>query len=273
MDDQPTNADQAPRRGLKVATYTAELHIEATEAEETLDRLTGKAGRLRNLLGFGVTPWRVLVDVLVVALLAALVFAQYGCASRVPFGPVPVVSTATEQTRAALMVETICGTSGSGVIIDTAHALTAAHVIAACPMPVLLTDSSGRRRVATPEAVVDVDVVRLQLLPGQALFTDARPPTITRPSPGAAVCIESGRHHQRRCGKVRAVEPGRGGIRHSATTTKGDSGSGLYDGSGRLVGIVITCDTEHDGDDVCNAAGGGATPLWPRAWIAAGGGS
>lgn len=269
MSDQSANIDQAPRRGLKVATLTAEIHIEAAEAERTLDRLTEKARGLRTLLGFGVTPWRVVIDVLIVVLLGALVAAQYGCAQGLR------VSTPQDQTRAALAVETACGPTGSAVIVDSMHALTAAHVIGECPLPVLLTDSSGHQRVASIEALVDVDVARLELLPDQPPFAVAVAglPPIARPARGAAVCIESGRHHQRRCGAVRAVEPGRGGIAHSAVTIKGDSGSGLYDGRGRLVGIVVTCDVETTGGP-CSATGGGATPLWPRTWIAgAGGGS
>jgi hypothetical protein len=269
MDDQLKDGDQAPRRGLTIARCTAELRIEATEAERTLDRLTDKARGLRKLR-VGVSPWRVVIDVLIVVLLGALVLGQYGCACGMR--QAASSSSPQDQLRAALSLETACGPTGSAVIVDRTHALTAAHVIGVCPLPVLLIDSDGVSRVASLEAVAATDVARLELLPDEPPFAGSGPPSIARAAPGAGVCIESGLHHERRCGRVRTVSDGRGGVEHSAATIKGDSGSGLYDEHGRLVGIVVTCDVPARGG-ACLTTGGRATPLAPRAWIAAGGGS
>lgn len=189
--------------------------------------------------------------------LLLVILAACGGGIRAPAAPDPATS--------AVAITTLCDSVGSGVIIDATHLLTAAHVVAPCPSAFLITDHAGAVRVARLEAVVDSDLARLRLVPGSAPFDDPGPPLIRTAVPGARVCIESGQHRQRRCGRIRGSGHGRAGLSHSAITIKGDSGSGLYGERGDLLGIVVTCEVSAG---VCTRTGGGATPLAPVAWIA-----
>lgn len=195
--------------------------------------------------------------------LLLIVLVGGGCASA-PRAPV-TRAPAIEQATRAVAIATTCGATGSGIVIDGDSALTAAHVVATCHPPYLIQDAGGALRVATLEAVIDSDMARLRLLPGSVPFANQAPVVVTTARVGDQVCIESGGHRERRCGRVRGVGETRAGIRHTAVTLPGDSGSGLYRADGALLGVVVVCDVDSAG--TCTRTGGGASPLAPVSWV------
>jgi hypothetical protein len=196
-----------------------------------------------------------MLTILVLAILVS-------CKARSPATPAPAL--AMDQAARAVAIATTCGSTGSGVVIGERSVLTAAHVVATCPPPYLIRDGAGALRVATLEAVLDTDLARLRLLPGSIPLASPTPVAVAAAKVGDRVCLQSGGHGERRCGKVRSVSNGRAGLRHTAITIPGDSGSGLYRSDGVLLGVVVVCDVDGG---ACTRTGGGASPLASVAWV------
>lgn len=205
--------------------------------------------------------------VLVVLLLAAIIALLAACGSA----PKPAAVAASADTEVLgvgdLAILSSCESSGGAVALDGRHLLTAAHVVVSCTDgPVMVRSGDGSVRLARVE-LVDVirDAARLELVPGSTDL-DARLEVVAA-HVGQPVCIRSGLHEERRCGTIDRIATGRGGVHSSTATIRGDSGSGLYDEAGRLVGIVVNCNTGEDGS--CAPSGGGATPMTELSWAVA----
>jgi S1-C subfamily serine protease len=166
----------------------------------------------------------------------------FGCAS-LPHG-----RTVEEQELSAAKLHVSCGPPGtdqtdrmlhgSAVIVSELRALTAAHVVGCTVNGAALELADGRMVQVEIEAVsTQLDVARL--VAKEPL--GAPPLTVARVLEGDVVCVTSRSPAMaRHCGEVVKAEENGGllEIVHRATTVSGNSGSGLYDRRGRLVGIV-----------------------------------
>lgn len=134
---------------------------------------------------------------------------------------------------------------GSGVAVGPSIILTAAHVVACdgrdVPL-VVATLPSGESYFAHVSRVdADADIARLTVEPGgpplAGLVANVRPAAIAR---GDEVCAATAAPARvRQCGAIidDGVDDGIA-FRDTAESVAGNSGSGVYDRGGRLVGIV-----------------------------------
>ena len=203
------------------------------------------------------------LTVLLVGLAVIGAMLASGCASMRGDG-VKRVET-DEKMAAAVRVRGACG-QGSGVIVAPDRILTARHVIACKVGPlemipdtsVLITLPGGTERRARVEVSLDVDIARLRV-EGSLLGVE---PRLGRVVPDARVCAATAYPMRGlSCGHVtRDEHDAIGGIAFTANVEPGNSGSGLYDEHGRLIGIVIWRRTD-------GRVGGMATALASRAWL------
>ena len=180
-----------------------------------------------------------------------------GACARHSIGPAPLErSTQVEQERAAVKVETFClaedpwsGTSfrfgtprGSGVIINDRQVLTANHVID-CPYAVVIrvvTQDGRTFRVHVEKTWEKLDVARLELDKPDETFGVKPADWGAPPSSGEPVCAATlfptpGYN----CGAMIAdSDDDEDDVKWAGMVWRGNSGSGLYDKHGRLVGIV-----------------------------------
>lgn len=178
--------------------------------------------------------------------------------------------TPAEQDAAAAEVHAVCVTPdskirinlGSAVLISETTALTAAHVIQCDGVPaVVLKFSGGERKASVTLVDVRGDIARLTLTepltsPGPARFG----PT---PPVDARVCLATAIPSRgRSCGEIGSYDDPPGDANHDAITEPGNSGSGVYDASGRLVGIVTHFRKCSNGQ----YCGGAYTTLAGRVW-------
>jgi S1-C subfamily serine protease len=200
-----------------------------------------------------------------VKLLAVMALAACVSLPHVPAAP----RGYAERERAAVRVDMACnvagipgwedephfddwtiGHTGSGVVIDERHVLTAAHVTACPTLPgVMLTTWDGRhlQAVVTQEDR-DRDFAVLELASADRMHLDVSPPAVTHAAVGAVVCIETAEPTRAaNCGPVAEVLPGKGGIHVNAIIGHGNSGSGVYDTQGRLVGIAVNMTGDYAG--------------------------
>lgn len=136
--------------------------------------------------------------------------------------------------------------------------LTANHVTSKCNL--LVVTAQGKPRIATVVRSSKKHDVSLLRVPNTNYL---RPRAITAPPPevGQWVClVPAVPRPDRRCGR-RVHDPER--IRHTAITQPGNSGSGVYDDRGRLIGIVTHL-TKCTNGQIC---GGIATSLHSRLWL------
>ncbi len=179
-----------------------------------------------------------LLAVLLQALSLAIVS---GCCSAPP----RVAGPEARQRDLAVEITRGCATSsgvqvgfGSGVLISESTVLTASHVVLCPGVAALVVLSPGVMRVA--------QVAQLDLEGDMAILTLDSPvkgvPTAKigpRPKVGDRVCLATARPERARpCGNVTAYDTLPGDVRHTARTVPGNSGSGVYDRAGLLVGIV-----------------------------------
>lgn len=211
--------------------------------------------------------------------------------------------TVPEQTNAMVSIETWCWSNseppsiwdilsgkkkgkpmiswgahmGTGVAIDDWNILTADHVVHCDP----LDDGAswavlqGGKRIKVEVVAEDsgMDVAKLRVVTGSLNL--GVPPAVIAPTPevGDEVCSRvsfppaDGTWHCGLVEKITGAENKR--ITHSAQTQHGNSGSGLYDAQGRLLGIVIEgqwCGydpTDDDADEsVIGSCGGIASALY-----------
>ncbi len=194
--------------------------------------------------------------------------------------PMPYVAPAPrshdQQLAADVMVNSSCGLTwdigpsatydriATGVLINDRTVLTALHAVTCPAIPhvwVTFGDGSSSQVAVTAEDG-DRDMAVLSSRVGN--FEAGIAPPVLGPVPrvGAEVCALG------RCGRVtgineEAIYGAKGDILHSVAMMPGNSGSGLYDAEGRLVGIntmSITC--EHGGD--WTNCGGQASPVWKQ---------
>jgi hypothetical protein len=199
----------------------------------------------------------------VLALLIAITISSYGCAGRnVPKSekePIETPAAVAAQADRTVMVDG-CG-YGSGVMISPTAVLTARHVVflrgVDHPCMIVIEYPDGTREDAT----VDLESTRLDVV---RLKTKARR-EIQAPKSHAVtiwetVCIVSG-HPERdaSCGRAVHFSSGFAGIMHTARTIPGNSGSGLWNRRGELLGIVVTYSNY----------GGNASPV-PPVWLTEG---
>lgn len=157
----------------------------------------------------------------------------------------PKPRTVKQQRETAVSIFTFCPDEqgwGSGVLLDGRHVLTAAHVVH-CGMPILRVETrAGDVRMMHPLKVDwENDLALIVIDDDELRFPYPVPGAVIGPRPpeGEVVCLESGRPDRaRQCGEVLEYGRGAGNMAHRALTVPGNSGGGVYDESGRLVGIV-----------------------------------
>jgi hypothetical protein len=148
-----------------------------------------------------------------------------------------------QQHASDVRVESSCGEfgnngSGSGVIISERHVLTAAHVVSCSSLPyVHVTLASGRRlrMIVERDDLMfgsGTDVARLEIASAEWFDVGIAPPALGTLVGGMTVCLMAG------CG--RAYPYDRGLV--EVPSSPGDSGLGVYDWYGRLLGIVVRTD-------------------------------
>lgn len=148
---------------------------------------------------------------------------------------------------------------GSGVIVGEKSVLTAYHVVAcAGPAMIHVTDRAGLEVLASVERVApDADIARIDRVDG-AWIVEA-PVLGARPRIGDVICavpVVPARGAQ--CGAVDEYDSLPGDVRHKAVTVPGNSGGGVYDTQGALVGIV----THYRRD-----GGGAFSSIGNRRWL------
>lgn len=207
-------------------------------------------------------------------ILASVALLCTATCSRYPRlrGPLPV-----SETSRAVVVYSICPSdkgpvhegTGSGVVVDANHVLTAGHVIACHngrrPLLITATTPDEKKAWSMRIAAVDVDADIAKL---DALEIDpfsVAPAVIAPPRRFSLVCIEPGFPKPvRACGIVWSIGGDRSGdVHHDAATVPGNSGAGLWDDRGHLVGIVVT-------RNLCGGIpclGGSASSLTDRGWL------
>jgi serine protease Do len=192
-------------------------------------------------------------------LLVALIVVACTCRAPTPDTPQDLDALAS-RIEQVVHIEA-CSAAGSGVNLGNGYALTALHVVVGCSAYVVTESISERASTGELDLAHRFDVARIKLED----TVPSRPVTIARVVPGQTVCAMVAHPLLLvRCGHVRSVAEGRGGIEHSVPVDKGNSGGGLYDTSGNLVGIIVTCNLT---EGVCNETGGGATPLAGMEWL------
>lgn len=151
---------------------------------------------------------------------------------------------------------------GSGVLYDGDTVITAYHVTAEdpfrCIAPVFkVIDADGQKyRVKNVRAVPGVDAAYLDL---GITAKGVQPIAFAPVMPGDVVCLEARAPKvERSCGFVTKVDGDT--FDHDAWTDRGNSGSGIYNEAGHLVGIVSTCRWDNIGQRCIG--GGGAVSLW-----------
>lgn len=198
--------------------------------------------------------------ILVTGLLMVGVFAWY-----YPPPPPPEGRTISGQWDATVAISAQCGDglhwyTGSGVIVSDDVVLTARHVVADhyqdngawvnCPnLQITVREIDGTMHDATVEAEASSDIARLRIV---EKFTD--PPAVLGPRPllGENVCMVALRPEPwRRCGETQPTTDSL--IRVNFQVVHGNSGAGVYDTDGRLIGIIVTLDP--------NAMGGEASVI------------
>lgn len=191
-----------------------------------------------------VVGWRTWAAVLLIQVVVAVIAGLLG-ASCVRLPNVPSQPRTTgEQMRTAVVVESSCsmhalGTYrlGSGVLVDGRHVVTAYHVVACGIVPLVYVETSdGRRqRFVLVSEDLDNDTATLEIASAEIL--PVAPVRRARARPGDTACAATARpRRELNCGTVEQVA-GRQ-LRLSNRTLLGNSGSGLYNARGALVGIV-----------------------------------
>lgn len=146
---------------------------------------------------------------------------------------------------------------GTGVIVDDRHVLTAQHVVR-CELPpvVRVTTSTGRTFNARVEKQwISRDVARLEIKDDETFNVGSRVQWGTPPASREPVCSATAVPERAfNCGLMdRDTDSDSDDVKFSAIVKHGNSGSGLYDQHGHLIGIVtggyFYCD---DGGLLCS---------------------
>lgn len=182
------------------------------------------------------------------------------CTCRTPDPDTPRVDKMAEGIDRLVHVQA-CDASGSGVNLGNGRILTALHVAAYCPVYLVTSHASGHVAFGSLELGHVDDLAIIRVAPVEA----APPVRVASVQPGTVVCaMVASPEPGVRCGHVVKAMPGKGGIEHTVPTQKGNSGGGLYDTQGNLVGVIVTCNLT---DGKCDGSGGGATAVGGMRWI------
>lgn len=136
----------------------------------------------------------------------------------------------------------IVGWGGSGVIVSRTRILTAAHVAATHGMFCVFsaTTIDGKERMIQPAVVLpDFDLASMTILDDEEPFDFSPLAYGVKPTLGDTVCAAVAvpwRGHK--CGEVQPDSTPPGDIKFFVVVEPGNSGSGLYNARGELVGIV-----------------------------------
>jgi hypothetical protein len=209
---------------------------------------------------------------LAVCLLLAMCGACVAFARPSP-EPGPRGLTVAEERAAAMYVYVTCASgddaSGSGVLVDHDRILTAAHVVVCDDGNPPTSVRAGPRlddiRTASVERLsIDADVAALRL---ETPVSDIRPASDwSSAREGSLICASTSLPERTwGCGNISALSGASGNdIDHTEPTDYGNSGAGMYDGGGRLIGIVTQCYTDSEG---CSDRGGRATSVGGKEWL------
>lgn len=179
------------------------------------------------------------------------IFLNFACIST----PLGRPRSIAERYAASVKVLTLCGeniSGGSGTILDDGRVLTAYHVVecddlVTFQIAVIAPDSEEPRMMHLDKAAEGKDVAVLSIETGAPFAGFVAPKFGPLPKVGERVCIaHSVPRIGHKCGEVQpyADMDAPGDLVHTAITDHGNSGSGVYDSVGRLIGVVthlITC--------------------------------
>lgn len=218
------------------------------------------------------------------ATLVALVFATCSCASSAPpkvEKPTVEEHTSTPRTEeqqdvSAVRIQSACVTGdafagraaleigggiGSGVVLSTGVVITAAHVVECDGARLVHVVTREGTKYAAEVAYVDAtrDYARLKVRGLAAVSSVVLAPTHV----GDSVCVVAAHpFRQRQCGTIQRIEwkklpNGIVDLWSTARIVPGNSGSGIYNDKGELVGLAtnkIPCVTDPWRDD-CGGLG------------------
>ena len=150
-------------------------------------------------------------------------------------------------------------------MVDVDKAITAWHVVRCSSDSIVIvyldSGKAVKARVKRVDIRGDLAVLKLHTEVGIELATIAPPPPAR-----SRVCMAMGSPRRGRlCGRVVKFDHDRnaGNMEHSIPTISGNSGSGIYDGRGRLVAIATHMVRRGDGE----IYGGLASSLWKSKWL------
>jgi len=161
------------------------------------------------------------------------VVATCGACRTAPIETARLDSIEARARAATVYVGSVCGTkplAGSGVALDEHRVLTAAHVVGTCNDPIIVVDSAPAVLLAL-DTEADLAVLRT------AKELAGGPPMIAPPSTGdGRVCIATATPKRDwKCGDMESVRDGI--LTYGIASLPGNSGAGVYDRWGRLIGI------------------------------------
>lgn len=238
---------------------------------------------------FNMTPRRFVWSwfAAVFAFLIVIVFLGSCSASgpppvKKPAGQLKLVVLSTdEEMSLAVRIDVACKMPndelvtyiGSGVIVSRNRVLTAYHVVDCYDetrkltgkvLAIVATREDGARPMSVEVAMHHADVARLKLVDNAPRFPHVTHHVAKAPFPFGDVCIATlYPKKEHKCGSMRPmVRDLPGDLEHNAPTIPGNSGSAIYDGTGKLVGIVT-----HYLSFAGIPLGGRATSLYALRWI------
>lgn len=185
--------------------------------------------------------------------------------------------TVEAEYDAALVIEVKCAGitlgHGSGVMVSPTEALTAGHVVAfgnSCTYVAHTRDGDQHSMmldvvVATVQLDGAMDGIGRLTMSALDVFDEYTAPPSVRavPALGQWVCTVTGRpDRMRKCGEVQPVgDDGLVGV--LAAFEPGNSGSGVYDTAGNLVGIALAMDPAFNNQIIKS----GWVPIEPYTWL------
>lgn len=178
----------------------------------------------------------------------------------------------TEEQAAAVRIDVYCFNGeiwqGSGVVVDAQHVLTAAHVVD-CPGRIIVgADTMSPVAMRLEAFSLDADLARL--VTATAVFSVHPALRVGTVREGEIICAAVVVPERTwSCGVVVAVtSEASDSIVHTAGVMHGNSGSGVYNATGVLVGVLTECHmVESVPDSPCRVHGGNASALAGRAWM------
>lgn len=160
------------------------------------------------------------------------------------------------EQRAGMVSTTACGnasaTSGSAVLIGPGHVLAAAHVvIGATDLSVTAAGQTVPAEILRLDTRTDLAMLRVDGLSSSPVrLAEPRPGSMVRvvgAGPSGSFDTEVLRRVTIRIEEVRStVRSSRRGFEIDERVALGDSGAGVFDDDGRLIGLVFGRSTIHD---------------------------